>query len=179
LYGNIWAGIFLITGLELQSSKVLILHPQQKTMFMDYSFKIPQLLLRIALGVGFLVTVSDRLGFLGPVGTNNIEWGNWENFIKYTATLMPFLDTPVVNVMGGIATVAEATIGILLIIGFKTKYAALASCVLTLIFALAMTTFLGIKAPINFAVPITCTASLLLSTIPVYRWSIDSLKVKN
>jgi len=146
---------------------------------MKNSFKTPQLLLRIALGIGFLVTVSDRLGFLGPMGTNNIEWGNWNNFINYTATLMPFLDRPAVNIMGGIATTAEAVIGIMLIIGFKTKQAAITSCVLTLIFALSMTLFLGIKAPINFAVFPVCTASLLLATIPVYQWSLDNLFTSN
>jgi uncharacterized membrane protein YphA (DoxX/SURF4 family) len=87
---------------------------------------------------------------------------------------MPFLDKPAVNIMGGIATLAEAVIGILLIIGFKTRLAAIGSCALTLIFALAMTSFLGIKAPINFAVFPVCTASLLLTTIPVYNWSIDN-----
>jgi putative oxidoreductase len=154
---------------------VLILQQQLKIMFMEISFKIPQLLLRIALGVGFLTTVSDRLGLLGPLGTSkNIEWGNWQNFISYTATLMPFLDRPVVNIMGGIATLSEAIIAILLIVGFKTKLAALSSCALTLIFGLAMTTFLGIKAPINFGVFIISTASLLLATIPYYKWSIDS-----
>lgn len=142
---------------------------------MKNSFKIPQLLLRIALSIGFLTTVSDRLGLLGPMGTNNIEWGNWNNFIKYTATLMPFLDKPTVNIMGSIATFAEATIGILLIIGFKTRLAAIGSCLLTITFAIAMTLFLGIKAPINFAVFSTCTGSLLLATIPVYNWSIDNL----
>jgi putative oxidoreductase len=141
---------------------------------MKNSFKTPQLLLRIALGIGFLTTVSDRLGFLGPFGTKNIEWGTWDSFINYTGTLMPFLDKPVVNVMGGIATLAEAVIGILLIIGFKTRLAAIASCSLTLIFALSMSLFLGIKAPINFAVFPVCTASLLLATIPVYEWSIDN-----
>ena len=140
---------------------------------MKNSSKIPQLLLRIALGIGFLTTVSDRLGFLGPFGTRNIEWGNWDSFITYTGTLMPFLDRPAVNIMGGIATVAEAIIGIMLIIGFKTKLAAIGSCALTLIFAIAMTLFLGIKAPVNFAVFPVCTASLLLATIPVYDWSID------
>lgn len=143
---------------------------------MENSFKIPQLLLRIALGIGFLVTVSDRLGFLGPMGTNNIEWGNWHNFINYTGTLMPFLDRPAVNIMGSIATLSEAIIGILLITGFKTRQAAIASCLLTLIFAISMTVFLGIKAPINFAVFPVCVASLLLSTIPVYEWSIDNFK---
>lgn len=145
---------------------------------MENSSKIPQLLLRIALGIGFLVTVSDRLGILGPLGTRNVEWGSWDKFIDYTGTLMPFLDRPAVNIMGGIATFFEALIGILLIIGFKTKQAAIGSCVLTLIFALSMTVFLGIKAPINFAVFPVCTASLLLSTIPFYDWSIDSSFIK-
>lgn len=142
---------------------------------MKNSFQVPQLLLRIALGIGFLVTVSDRLGILGPVGpaNKNIEWGNWDNFLNYTATLMPFLERSMVNVMGSLATIAEAAIGILLIIGFKTRLAAISSCILTLIFALSMSLFLGIKAPVNFAVFPVCTASLLLATIPVYNWSID------
>ena len=143
---------------------------------MKNSFKTPQLLLRLALGIGFLTTVSDRLGLLGPFGTPNIEWGNWDSFINYTGTLMPFLDKPVVNIMGGIATLFEATIGILLIVGFKTRVVAIGSCGLTLIFALAMTMFLGIKAPLNFAVFSTCTGSLLLATIPVYNWSIDNFR---
>ncbi|MEZ2334687.1 DoxX family protein [Mucilaginibacter sp. RCC_168] len=145
---------------------------------MKNSFKIPQFLLRIALGIGFLTTVSDRLGLL-PSGTRNMEWGAWDKFIDYTGTLMPFLDRPAVNVMGGLATFFEASIGILLIIGFKTRYVAIASSVLTLIFALSMTIFLGIKAPINFAVFSTCTGSLLLSTIPVYNWSLDNYKEKS
>jgi uncharacterized membrane protein YphA (DoxX/SURF4 family) len=145
---------------------------------MKISFRIPQLLLRIALGIGFLTTVSDRLGLL-PSGTRNIEWGNWNSFITYTGTLMPFLDRPVVNIMGGIATLFETTIGILLIIGFKTRQTAIGSCVLTFIFALAMTTFLGVKAPINFAVFSTCAGSLLLATIPVYEWSIDHFFTKS
>jgi uncharacterized membrane protein YphA (DoxX/SURF4 family) len=140
---------------------------------MKNSFKTPQLLLRLALGLGFLTTVSDRLGFLGPFGTRNIEWGKWDSFINYTGTLMPFLDKPVVNVMGAIATFAEIVIGILLIVGFKTRIAAISSFLLTLIFGLAMSIFLGIKAPINFAVFPISTASLLLATIPVYEWSID------
>ncbi|HTE28426.1 DoxX protein [Flavitalea sp.] len=141
---------------------------------MKNSFKIPQLLLRIALGIGFLATVSDRLGFLGPFGTNNIEWGNWDSFINYTGTLMPFLDKPVVNVLGSIATLTEVTIAVLLIIGFKIRLAAISSFILTLIFGLAMSAFLGVKAPINFAVFPVSTASLLLATVPFYDWSIDN-----
>jgi len=140
---------------------------------MKNSFKVPQMLLRVALGIGFLTTVADRLG-LFPAGARNIEWGAWDKFIDYTGTLMPFLDRPAVNVMGGLATFFETAIGILLIIGFKTRYVAIASCALTFIFAFAMTLFLGIKAPINFAVFSTCTGSLLLSTMPAYSWSLDN-----
>jgi len=148
-----------------------------KTIFMKNSSRIPQLLLRIALGTGFLVAVSDRLGLLGQMGpeNKNVEWGNWQNFINYTETLMPFLDRQAVSIMGGIATTAEAILGILLIVGYKTRLAAIGSCVLTLVFALFMTVFLGIQRPISFSVFTFCTASLLLATLPAYKWSIDDL----
>lgn len=142
---------------------------------MKNSFKTPQLLLRIALGIGFLTPVCDRLGLLGPMGARNIEWGKWENFISYTQTLMPFLDRPAVNIMGGIATISEATLGILLILGFKTRQVAIGSCILTLTFASFMTVFIGIKAPINYETFTFSAASLLLATLPAYEWSMDSV----
>ncbi len=146
---------------------------------MNSSFKIPQFLLRLALGTSFLSPVGDRLGLLGAFGKPNIEWGNWDRFIDYTATLMPFLERPVVNIMGTLATIAEIIIGVLLIIGFKTKVAAIGSSLLTFIFIIAMTTSLGIKAPVNYSVFTTCFASLLLASITTYDWSIDNLLKKN
>ena len=145
---------------------------------MEDSFKIPQLLLRCALGITFLTPVLDRLGILGPAGTGNIEWGNWENFINYTATLMPYLDRSVTNIMGGIATASEFIIAVCLIIGFKTKYVAIGSCLLTFTFILFMATSVGIQKPINFGVFTASAASLLLSYVPKYKWSIDEINRK-
>jgi putative oxidoreductase len=145
---------------------------------METSFKTPQLLLRLAIGLTFLTPVLDRLGILGQPGTGNIEWGNWSNFIDYTTTLMPYLDRPMVNIMGLVATIAEATIAVLLIIGFKTRYAAIASCLLTATFILFMCTSVGIQKPINFGVFTASTASLLLSYIRQYEWSFDNA-IKN
>lgn len=142
---------------------------------MEDSFKIPQLLLRCALGITFLTPVLDRLGILGTAGTGNIEWGSWENFINYTTTLMPYLDRSVTNVMGGIATISELIIAICLIIGFKTKHVAIGSCLLTFTFILFMATSVGIQKPINFGVFTASAASLLLSYVPKYKWSIDHL----
>jgi putative oxidoreductase len=142
---------------------------------MENSFKTPQLLLRLAIGITFLTPVLDRLGILGRAGTGNIEWGNWENFINYTTTLMPFFERPMVNVMGLIATIAEATIAVGLIVGCKTKYVALGSCLLTLTFIVFMATSVGIQKAINFGVFTASAASFLLSKIQYYHWSIDSL----
>jgi putative oxidoreductase len=142
---------------------------------MKDNLKVAQLLLRCALGITFLTPVLDRLGFLGPSGTGNIEWGNWENFISYASTLMPYFNRSITNVMGGIATASEFLIAIFLMIGFKTKYAALGSCLITLTFILFMATSVGIQKPINFGVFTAAAASFLLSHITEYKWSIDDM----
>lgn len=133
----------------------------------------PQLLLRLALGIGFILPVLDRLGFLGLPGEPNVGWGNWENFIDYTHSLMPYLNRPLANIIGTVATVAEVLFGILLIAGFKTRYVALGSFALTLAFALSMLFFAGYRAPFNYSVFVCSTASLLLASVSNYRWSLD------
>ncbi|MCQ6958397.1 DoxX family membrane protein [Mucilaginibacter aquariorum] len=140
--------------------------------------KIPQLLLRCALGITFLTPVSDRLGILGPKGTGNVEWGNWQNFINYTSTLMPLFDRPVVNILGGIATVTELIIAILLIIGYRTRNASAAASLITLTFIVFMVLSVGIQKPINYGVFTATTAGFLLARVPNYEWSIDRLLAK-
>lgn len=142
---------------------------------MEDNLKIPQLLLRFALGITFLIPFLDRLGFLGPIGSGNVEWGSWENFISYTSTLMPYFERSITNVMAGIATISEFLIAFCLITGFKTKYAALGSCLITLTFILFMATSVGIQKPINYGVFTAATASFLLFRIDKYKWSIDNI----
>jgi len=145
---------------------------------MEDKFKIPQLLLRYALGITFLTPVLDRLGLLGHPGVGNIEWGNWDNFINYTATLMPIFDRPLVNTMGAIATVSELLISICLIFGFKTKQAALGASLITLTFIIFMTLSVGIQKPINYGVFTASAAGFLLSFMPNYTYSLDNLMKK-
>ncbi|MBB5638221.1 putative membrane protein YphA (DoxX/SURF4 family) [Pedobacter cryoconitis] len=141
---------------------------------MKNEFSVPQLFLRLALGIGFIFPVLDRMGTLGPAGANNISWGNWENFIAYTNTLLPFLSRPVAGIMGFIATLAEIVFAILLITGYKTRQAAQGSFLLTLTFGLCMALFSGIKAPFNYSVFADSAASLLLAAVPIYKWSLDN-----
>ncbi|GLU51296.1 DoxX family protein [Dyadobacter frigoris] len=141
---------------------------------MKNKFDIPQLFLRLALGIGFLLPVMDRFGWLGAAGSNGNAWGNWENFVSYTNTLMPFFDKSMANIMAGLATAGEIVFGITLIIGFRTKLAATGSFLLTLFFALSMFAFAGYRAPFTYSVFADSAASLLLASVTVYKWSIDN-----
>lgn len=136
-----------------------------------------QLFLRLALGIGFILPVMDRFGWLGAPGSPTVGWGSWAIFIDYTHSLMPYLSRPLANIMGIIATAGELIFGILLIIGYKIKLAAIGSFLLTLTFALSMLIFANYRAPFNYSVFVVSASSLLLATLPGYKWSIDGDKV--
>jgi uncharacterized membrane protein YphA (DoxX/SURF4 family) len=133
-----------------------------------------QLILRLALGVGFLMPVMDRIGLLGPYGSGGATWGDWKHFLDYTNTLMPFASRPIANIMGLGATIAEVLFGVCLIIGFRIKEAALGAGILTFMFGLCMAIFLSIDAPFSYPVFVFTGGALVLSGIGQYEWSIDN-----
>jgi uncharacterized membrane protein YphA (DoxX/SURF4 family) len=143
---------------------------------MKNSSGFAQLFLRIALGIGFILPVMDRLGLRGLAGSPNVSWGDWKHFIVYTHTLMPFLNHFMTNIMGAMATILEAIFGICLIIGFKIKQISLGGAMLTFIFGLSMAIFIGINAPFNYPVFVFTGAGLVLSGMGSYKWSIDRNK---
>ena len=142
---------------------------------MRHKFDISQLFLRLALGIGFLLPVFDRFGWLGQAGVNGTSWGNWQNFVDYTNTLMPYMSSSGTNVMAALATAGETVFGITLIIGYKTRLASLGSFLLTLLFALSMFFFAEMRAPFTYSVFVDSAASLLLASLTTYRWSIDEI----
>lgn len=133
------------------------------------------LYLRLALGIGFLSAVADRVGFWGPPGTALVAWGNFHNFLRYTAVLNPWLPASWIPSAAWAATICEAALGIALILGVQTKLAALGSGVLTLLFAVAMVFTLGAKAPLNYSVFAFSAGAFLLARVGPYPWSVDSL----
>lgn len=132
--------------------------------------------LRFALGAGFLSAVADRLGFWGPPGTPLVAWGNFHNFLFYTAKLNPWCPTECLPLLGILVTIAEAGLGILLIAGFFTQLAGLLTGVLTLTFAIAMTVVLGVHAPLNYSVFVFSAASFILALQAPDRLSIDGFR---
>jgi uncharacterized membrane protein YphA (DoxX/SURF4 family) len=133
------------------------------------------LLLIIGIGVGFLSAVADRFGLWGPFGQPNVEWGDFSRFLEYTHTLNWYLPAGMIPLLGGIATGAEILFGLLILVGWHTRVAALLSGLLLLTFGVAMTLALGIKAPLNFAVLTGVGGALLLANCEGFPFSVDEL----
>lgn len=133
------------------------------------------LLLRIALGMGFISAVADRFGYWGAAGDAAVAWGNWEKFIQYTSKLNFDAGPTTANILGVIATAFEITFGVLLVIGFKIKYIAFLSGFLLLIFALEMSLNTHIKSALDASVFVASFAAFLLALQPADKWSADHL----
>ena len=119
--------------------------------------------LRVALAAGFLSAVADRFGLWGMPDTSGVAWGDWSHFLTYTGKLNWFLPASLIPIVGAIATLAETAFALLLLLDAWPRNTALASGVLLLLFALAMTCALGIKAPLDYSVYIGAAAAFYLS----------------
>lgn len=133
---------------------------------------IATLFLRFALASGFLSAVASRLSLWGK------QSSGWNNFFDYTAQVNSFAPKSFIPAIAVTSTLLETGLGILLIIGFKTAYAAFGAALLTLLFAFAMAYSYGIKEPLDYSVFAFSAGAFLLATMPYYKWSIDQLLIK-
>jgi uncharacterized membrane protein YphA (DoxX/SURF4 family) len=117
---------------------------------------------RLALASGFLSAIADRFGLWGPPGSHYATWGDWPHFVANVAALNWFMPAPLIPFLAWLSTFTEATLGVLLLLGYKLRCTAYASAVLLLLFAGAMTMAYGIKAPLDYSVFAASTAALLL-----------------
>ena len=108
--------------------------------------------------------MADRFGLWGPIGTPGVSWGGFarDSWI-IPRTILPYLSTTLVAVAGWAATVAEIALGVALLAGVRVRLAALASGVLLLTFAIAMTTALGPEAPLSYSVWTAAAGAFLLA----------------
>ena len=132
--------------------------------------------LRLALSLSYLSAVADRFGWWGAFGQPNVAWGDFARFVDYTAKLNWFLPQAAIPPLAVLVTVAETLFGVLLLVGWQTRIAALASGILLTIFAVVMTLALGIKSPLNLSVFSAAGGSLLLAACPVFPLSLDKLR---
>lgn len=132
--------------------------------------------LRLALGFSFLSAVADRFGLWGAFGKPHVAWGSFARFTAYTGQLSWFLPKATILELAITVTCAETLAGILLVLGWQTRIAAILSGVLLLLFAIGMTGALGIKAPLDSSVFSASGGAFLLASWPEYPFSIDRLR---
>ncbi len=62
--------------------------------------KIVKLFLRLAISIGFLSAVADRIG-MWPKEVS--AWGNWDNFLSYTQLINPWIPHQLIPTIGKIS----------------------------------------------------------------------------
>ncbi len=93
---------------------------------------------RLLIAASFLYNVADRLGLLGPPGTPNVSWGDFQHFIAYTAQVNAFAPRPLVPALAVMATIGEGTLGLAMLLGVFTRLACIGSAALLAVFGTAM-----------------------------------------
>jgi uncharacterized membrane protein YphA (DoxX/SURF4 family) len=131
--------------------------------------------LRLALATAFLSAVADRFGWWGAPETPGVAWGSIPRFMAYAARINPEAPAALVPLLGWTATGLEILCGIALLIGFKTRWAAVVAGVLLLLFALGMTLGTGIKSPLDASVFTASAAAFALAVLGPGRWSVDRI----
>jgi hypothetical protein len=106
--------------------------------------------LRLSLSAAFLSAVADRFGLWKPWGQGS--WGSMGAFADYTHQLVPFASGWLLTAIVWTATAAEATLGILLLAGWRPKLAGAATCLLLILFGTAMAISLGMESPLSYSV---------------------------
>ncbi len=132
---------------------------------------IATILLRFALAAGFLSAVGSRLSLWGSHSSG------WASFLDYTKSVNSYVPASLVPVLAVVSTILETGFGILLLIGYKTRWSSLGASILTLIFALSMAFSFGLKEPLDYSVFAFSASAFLLSTMPDYPLSLDQ-KIK-
>lgn len=136
------------------------------------------LFLRLALAFTMLSSVADRFGFWGDTGDKGVRWGDWFNFAGYTHTVVPFVSRGFGEKIATASTLLEVTLALMLLFGFRVRWAAVGVFILSLLLAMALSITFGIKEVFNQQVFVTMAASLLLACMPVYKWTLNGIKKK-
>lgn len=108
--------------------------------------------------------VLDRFGVVGPPGAPAASWGSWDRFVDDTAVLVPV--SGLVGAAAVLATVAEATLAVLLLSGWQRRWVAKATAGLLLAYLVAMLASPARTEILQYGVPILIGGALLLSATP-------------
>jgi putative oxidoreductase len=130
-------------------------------------------LTRILIGIAFFENVIDRLGFIGPPGAPGVSWGDFQHFIAYTAQVNAFAPAALIPTLAVLATIAEGTFAVTMLLGVRVRLASFGSALLLLAFATAMV--LSGLSQFQYGVYLMSISAWALATIDASELSVDSL----
>ncbi len=113
------------------------------------------------IGGELVGAVGDRFGLLGPPGAPMVSWGDWAHFKIETAELVPW--DSLVQPAAVAATVAELTLGTLLVVGPWWRWVGKATAGLFVVYLVAMVPGMGITSVLQYAVPVLVGGALVAS----------------
>ena len=102
-------------------------------------------------------------------------WGDMDKFVAYTQSLIPYIPADVVPILAWTATVLEVLFSICLLVGLKLKWTASLTGLMILVFAVAMATSVGIKAPLNYSAFTASAAAFGILACGNGIWEVDNL----
>ena len=115
----------------------------------------------IAIGIELAGAVADRFGLLGGPGDPGVSWGDWSHFRAETAELVPW-DALVGPAAVG-ATIAELTLGVLLIAGPWWRWTGKATAGLFVVYLVAVVPGMGGASVLEYGVPVLVGGALMAS----------------
>lgn len=128
--------------------------------------------LRILIALAFLDALADRFGLLGAPGSAGVAWGTFARFIQYTGTVNSFLPASVVPSAAVVATLCEAVLGLMMLLGIRIAWAAAGSAGLLFLFATAMT--ISGLSQFSYGVYMMCAGAAVLSVVDASFLSFDA-----
>jgi putative oxidoreductase len=114
---------------------------------------------RIALGSAFLSAVASRFG----LWDRTFDLKHFAKFIHYAAEVNSFMPAATIPFIAWSATLAETSLGILLILGLWPRWVSLAAAILLAMFGTAMAISFGLQSPMDYSVFSASGAALLLA----------------
>ena len=98
-----------------------------------------------------------------------------DKFIAYAQSLIPYIPADVVPILAWTATVLEVLFSLCLLLGLKLKWTASLTGLMILVFAIAMATSVGIKAPLNYSAFTASAAAFGILACGKGIWEVDNL----
>jgi uncharacterized membrane protein YphA (DoxX/SURF4 family) len=98
--------------------------------------------------------------------------------LEYTHRINWYVPAGIIPALGIMATAAELSLGLLLLVGWHTRVTTLLTGLLLLVFGVAMALGLGVKTPLDYSVFSGAGGALLLATSERFPFSVDELRLR-